>query len=55
MASSTMLHGWSERAAEQLNPLKVWQRVCDHLKRILANLGSSRARRRLEFLGLGVT
>jgi hypothetical protein len=36
---SALLQEWAAQAAEQLNPLTVWQRVCDHLKHILANVG----------------
>lgn len=36
---SALLQEWTTQAAEQLNPLTVWQRVCDHLKHILANIG----------------
>ena len=39
MRVSALLQGWVAQAAEQLNPLTVWQRVCDHLKQILAGIG----------------
>ena len=39
MRLSTLLQGWSAQAAEQLNPVTVWQRVCDHLKYIIAGIG----------------
>ena len=44
MRVSTLLQGWVAQAAEQLNPQTVWQRVCDHLKRILAAIGPSQSR-----------
>ena len=54
MGVSIMLHRWADRVAEQLNPLQVWHRVCDHLKHILANVGPRQARRRLEFHAFGI-
>ena len=36
---SALLQGWSIQAAEQLNPVTVWQRVCDHLKQVVAGAG----------------
>ncbi|MDP2793189.1 MAG: hypothetical protein Q8O25_03755, partial [Sulfurisoma sp.] len=39
MRVSALLQGWVTQAAEQLNPVTVWQRVCDHLKRTLAGIG----------------
>ncbi len=44
---SAMLQGWVTQAAEQLNPVTVWQRVCDHLKQILAGIGSPKTLRLL--------
>lgn len=40
MRVSALLKTWARRAAEQLNPLTVWHRVCDHLKRTLAKIDS---------------
>jgi hypothetical protein len=39
MRVSALLQGWGTQAAEQLNPITVWQRVCDHLKQTLAGSG----------------
>jgi hypothetical protein len=39
MRVSAQLQGWAAQAAEQLNPVTVWQRVCDHLKQIIAGVG----------------
>ncbi|MDP2794514.1 MAG: hypothetical protein Q8O25_10620, partial [Sulfurisoma sp.] len=39
MRVSALLQGWVTQAAEQLNPVTVWQRVCDHLKLTLAGIG----------------
>ena len=39
MRVSALLQGWASKAAEQLNPVTVWQRVCDHLKQTLAGIG----------------
>ena len=39
MRVSALLQGWVAQAAEQLNPVTVWQRVCDHLKLTLAAIG----------------
>ena len=39
MRVSALLQGWVAQAAEQLNLVTVWQRVCDHLKRTLAGIG----------------
>lgn len=54
MRVSAMLQSWTDRAAEKLKSVQVWQRVCDHLKQILATVGPSRARRRLDFRALGI-
>jgi DDE family transposase len=40
MRVSALLKTWAERTAEQLNSLTVWHRVCDHLKRTIAGIGS---------------
>jgi hypothetical protein len=45
---SAMLQGWVVRAAEQLNPVTVWNLVCDHLKRVLAGVGPPPTHRFLE-------
>ncbi|MDI6748279.1 MAG: hypothetical protein QMD17_14165 [Rhodocyclaceae bacterium] len=39
MRVSVLLQGWGTQAAEQLNPITVWQRVCDHPKQTLAGIG----------------
>lgn len=36
---SSLLQGWLAQAAEQLNQVTVWQRVCDHLKQTIAGIG----------------
>jgi len=38
MRVSALLQGWVDEAAEQLNSITVWRRVCDHLKHILAGI-----------------
>ena len=48
MRVSALLQGWVNQAAEQLNPNAVWSLVCDHLKRVLAGIGSPPTRRLLE-------
>lgn len=48
MRVSALLQGWVNQAAEQLNPNVVWSLVCDHLKRVLAGIGSPPTRRLLE-------
>ena len=40
MRVSTLLQGWAAHAAEQLNATTVWNLVCDHLKCVLAAVGS---------------
>ena len=47
MRVSTMLQGWLAQAAEQLNPVTIWQRVCDHLKQIIAGIGPPKSLRLL--------
>lgn len=39
MRVSALLQGWVTHAAEQLHPVSIWQRVCDHLKHTLADIG----------------
>ena len=39
MRVSALLQGWVAQAAEQLNPVTIWQHVCDHLKHTLAGIG----------------
>ena len=48
MRVSALLHAWTARAAEQFNNTTVWSSVCDHLKLILAGIGSPQQRRLLE-------
>jgi len=48
MHVSAMLQGWVDHAAEQFNPVAVWNHVCDHLKRILAGVGPPPAHRFLK-------
>lgn len=48
MRVSALLQGWFAQAAEQLNPVTVWQCVCDHLKLILASIGPPPAIRLIE-------
>ncbi len=36
---SALLQAWATQAAEQLNPITVWHRVCDHLKQTIAGIG----------------
>ena len=50
---SALLQGWAIRAAEQFNPSTVWSLVCDHLKRVLAAIAPTQARRALENHALG--
>ena len=47
---SAMLHDWTARAAEQLNPITVWHHFCAHLKHVLAAVGPPNSRCRLENL-----
>ncbi len=54
MRVSAMLQAWVDRAAEQLNPLRVWHFVCDHLKHILAGVGPPQQRRFLENHAQGI-
>ena len=51
---SAMLQAWVVRAAEQLNPVTVWNLVCDHLKRVLAGVGPPPAHRFLEHHAIGI-
>ncbi len=39
MGVSSLLQDWTSQASEQLNPLSVWLRVCDHLTQTLAGIG----------------
>ncbi len=39
MRVSALLQGWVADAAEQFNPMTVWNLVCNHLKHILAGVG----------------
>jgi hypothetical protein len=39
MRVSALLQGWVTQAAEPLNSVTVWQRVCAHLKHTLAGIG----------------
>ncbi len=47
MRVSALLQGWVAHGAEQLNPVSVWQRVCDHLKRIIVGIGPPKTLRPL--------
>lgn len=47
MRVSALLQGWVAQAAEQLNPITVWQRVCEHLKQIIAGIGPPKTHRLL--------
>jgi hypothetical protein len=38
MRVSALLQGWVAEAAEQLTPTSVWNRVCDHLKHVIAGI-----------------
>ena len=40
MRVSAWLRGWVAETAEPLTQPSVWHRVCDHLKRILAGIGT---------------
>ena len=53
MRVSALLQGWTIRAAEQFNPSTVWSLVCDHLKRVLAAIAPTHARRALQNHALG--
>ena len=53
MRVSALLKEWTIRAAEQFNPFTVWRLVCEHLKRILAAIPPTQARRALENHALG--
>ncbi|MDP2792620.1 MAG: transposase, partial [Sulfurisoma sp.] len=48
LAYNALLQGWGAQAAEQLNPVTVWQRVCDRLKLTLAGIGPPPILRLLE-------
>ncbi len=37
---SRLLQGWAQEAAEQLDGKSVWHRCCEHLKQVLAAIGS---------------
>lgn len=50
MRVSALLQGWVAQAAEQLNPVAVWQRVCEHLKKIIAGIGPPKTLRMLEIM-----
>lgn len=39
MRVSALFQGWIAHAAEQLNPVTVWQHICGHPKRTLASIG----------------
>ena len=55
MRVSALLQGWVTQTAEQLNPLTVWQRVCDHLKQTLAGIGPPKIRHLLEIHANGIS
>lgn len=48
MRVSALLQGWVAEAAEQLNSITVWCRVCDHLKHVLAGIAPPSAHQFLE-------
>ena len=48
MRVSALLQGWVAQATEQLKPQTVWQRVCDHLKQILASIAPPQQPRFIE-------
>jgi hypothetical protein len=50
MRVSALLQGWVAQAAEQLNSVSVWQRVCDHLKQTIAGIGPPRKPRLPEIM-----
>lgn len=54
MRVSVMLHGWAVHAAEQLDPVTVWNLVSVHLKRLLAGVGPPSAHRILEYHANGI-
>ena len=54
MRVSALLRGWVAQAAEQLNPTTVWNRVCEHLKCVLAGIGPPPALRILEYHANGI-
>jgi Transposase DDE domain group 1 len=45
MRVSAQLQAWTTHAAEQFNPLTVWNLVCDYLKRTLAGIGPPQTHR----------
>ena len=53
MRVSALLQGWTIGAAEQFNPSTVWHLVCDHLKRVLAAIAPTQARRAFQNHALG--
>jgi hypothetical protein len=54
MRVSALLQDWSAGAAEQLNPMTVWNLVCAHLKRVLAAISPQKSRHRLAFHDMGI-
>lgn len=42
MRVSALLKQWADSAAEQFNRVSVWHLVCDHLKLLLATIGSTK-------------
>jgi hypothetical protein len=54
MRVSALLQGWVRQTAEQLNPLTVWQHVCNHLKQTLTGVGPPKIRHPLEIHANGI-
>lgn len=54
MRVSALLQGWVAEAAEQLNSITVWRRVCDHLKHLLAGIAPPASLRLLENNAVGI-
>ncbi len=51
---SALLQDWVTQTAEQLNSFTVWYRVGDHLKQIIAGIGTPHSIRLLEFNANGI-
>ena len=48
MRVSALLQNWVAEAAEPLNSITVWRRVCNHLKHVLAGIAPFSAHQLLE-------
>ena len=55
MRVSALLQGWVTEAAEQLNSIGVWNRVCHHLKHVLAGIAPPLDHQPLENHASGIT